>query len=122
MPERGNDLRGRIPAGQQLTDKWPVLTYGPTPQADLQRWTFRCFGLVDDENPARRSAACVRLGSSGRSAALARCGPRFRRLLLIEDLVGAGGEVAAELVHGGALGERVVADVGGLGKQVGGRR
>ena len=49
MPERGNDLRGRIPAGQQLTDKWPVLTYGATPQADLQRWTFRCFGLVEQE-------------------------------------------------------------------------
>jgi DMSO/TMAO reductase YedYZ molybdopterin-dependent catalytic subunit len=49
MPERENDFGVRIPPGQHLTDKWPVLTYGPTPQVDLRRWTFRCFGLVEQE-------------------------------------------------------------------------
>jgi len=39
----------RIPPGQTLTHKWPVLTYGLTPRADLGRWTFRCFGLVEEE-------------------------------------------------------------------------
>jgi DMSO/TMAO reductase YedYZ molybdopterin-dependent catalytic subunit len=39
----------RLPPGQVLTQKWPVLTYGETPRADLQTWTFRCFGLVDQE-------------------------------------------------------------------------
>ena len=39
----------RLPPGQVLTQKWPVLTYGETPRADLQAWTFRCFGLVDKE-------------------------------------------------------------------------
>jgi DMSO/TMAO reductase YedYZ molybdopterin-dependent catalytic subunit len=39
----------RLPPGQVLTQKWPVLTYGETPRTDLQTWTFRCFGLVDQE-------------------------------------------------------------------------
>jgi len=43
------ETRERLPPGQVLTHKWPVLTYGETPHADLQTWTFRCFGLVDQE-------------------------------------------------------------------------
>jgi DMSO/TMAO reductase YedYZ molybdopterin-dependent catalytic subunit len=39
----------RLPQGQVLTQKWPVLTYGATPRVDLQTWTFRCFGLVEEE-------------------------------------------------------------------------
>jgi DMSO/TMAO reductase YedYZ molybdopterin-dependent catalytic subunit len=39
----------RLPPGQVLTQKWPVLTYGATPRVDLQTWTFRCFGLVKEE-------------------------------------------------------------------------
>ena len=39
----------RLPPGQVLTSKWPVLTYGATPRVDLMRWTFRCFGLVEEE-------------------------------------------------------------------------
>ncbi|HEY9013644.1 MAG TPA: sulfite oxidase-like oxidoreductase [Gemmatimonadales bacterium] len=38
--------RDRLPPGQVLTTKWPVLTYGETPKTDLSSWTFRCFGLV----------------------------------------------------------------------------
>ena len=41
--------RERLPPGQVLTRKWPVLTYGATPHADLRTWDFRCFGLVDEE-------------------------------------------------------------------------
>jgi DMSO/TMAO reductase YedYZ molybdopterin-dependent catalytic subunit len=40
--------RDRLPHGQVLTQKWPVLTYGETPRADLQKWDFRCFGLVEE--------------------------------------------------------------------------
>jgi DMSO/TMAO reductase YedYZ molybdopterin-dependent catalytic subunit len=36
----------RLPHGQVLTRKWPVLTYGETPRFDPSSWTFRCFGLV----------------------------------------------------------------------------
>ena len=37
----------RLPHGQVLTKKWPVLTYGETPRVNLETWTFRCFGLVE---------------------------------------------------------------------------
>ena len=49
MNDSDRELVGRIPPGQQLTKKWPVLTYGQTPRIDLQRWTFRCFGSVEEE-------------------------------------------------------------------------
>jgi DMSO/TMAO reductase YedYZ molybdopterin-dependent catalytic subunit len=39
----------RLPPGQTLTSKWPVLTYGLTPRFDAARWSFRCFGLVERE-------------------------------------------------------------------------
>jgi DMSO/TMAO reductase YedYZ molybdopterin-dependent catalytic subunit len=42
-------LESRLPPGQVLTEKWPVLTYGETPRVDLASWTFRCFGLVEKE-------------------------------------------------------------------------
>jgi len=43
------EARKRLPPGQALTQKWPVLTYGATPQVDLATWTFRCYGLVERE-------------------------------------------------------------------------
>jgi DMSO/TMAO reductase YedYZ molybdopterin-dependent catalytic subunit len=39
----------RIPPGQQVTEKWPVLTYGATPRIERERWSFRCFGFVERE-------------------------------------------------------------------------
>ena len=42
-------LADRVPPGQMLTAKWPVLTYGQTPPFDPRTWTFRCFGLVERE-------------------------------------------------------------------------
>jgi DMSO/TMAO reductase YedYZ molybdopterin-dependent catalytic subunit len=39
----------RLPPGQVLTEKWPVLTYGEPPLVDVATWTFRCFGLVENE-------------------------------------------------------------------------
>lgn len=42
----------RVPPGQYLVgDRWPILTYGPTPQVDLSQWDFTVGGLV--ENPLR---------------------------------------------------------------------
>jgi DMSO/TMAO reductase YedYZ molybdopterin-dependent catalytic subunit len=40
---------GRVPPGQVLTDKFPVLTYGGTPRVDLATWRFRVRGLVAEE-------------------------------------------------------------------------
>lgn len=37
---------GRLPPGQSLTLKWPVLHYGSVPQFDPARWDFRVWGLV----------------------------------------------------------------------------
>ena len=49
MGEGEKDLAQRVPPGQHLTQKWPVLTYGATPRFDPRTWTFRCFGLVEQE-------------------------------------------------------------------------
>ncbi|MBX5435653.1 MAG: sulfite oxidase-like oxidoreductase [Alicyclobacillaceae bacterium] len=46
---RGEDIRRRLPPGQVLTTKWPVLHEGPVPQTDLSTWDFRIFGLVEEE-------------------------------------------------------------------------
>ena len=39
----------RVPPGQFLTTKFPVLTYGPEPKVDTNAWTIRVFGLVEKE-------------------------------------------------------------------------
>jgi DMSO/TMAO reductase YedYZ molybdopterin-dependent catalytic subunit len=49
MPAGEGRTPQRLPPGQVLTRKWPVLTNGATPHVDLQTWTFRCFGLVQEE-------------------------------------------------------------------------
>ena len=43
----------RLPPGQYLTDKWPVLHAGSVPAIDLATWDFRVFGEV--ERPLRLS-------------------------------------------------------------------
>ena len=40
---------GRLPPGQALTNKFPVLHYGPVPQFNPATWDFRVFGLVEEE-------------------------------------------------------------------------
>jgi len=39
----------RLPPGQYLTEKWPVLHAGGVPETDLASWDFKLFGEV--ENP-----------------------------------------------------------------------
>ncbi|MCA9997507.1 MAG: sulfite oxidase-like oxidoreductase [Anaerolineales bacterium] len=39
----------RLPPGQSLTNKFPVLHYGPTPHTDLSTWDLKVFGLVEAE-------------------------------------------------------------------------
>jgi len=43
----------RLPPGQYLTEKWPVLHAGTVPNTDLATWDFRVFGEVD--SPLRLS-------------------------------------------------------------------
>jgi DMSO/TMAO reductase YedYZ molybdopterin-dependent catalytic subunit len=44
---------GRLPPGQSLTIKWPVLHYGSVPRFDPAKWDFKINGLV--EQPVRLS-------------------------------------------------------------------
>jgi DMSO/TMAO reductase YedYZ molybdopterin-dependent catalytic subunit len=39
---------GRLPPGQSLTLKWPVLHTGTVPRFDSQTWDFRVTGLVEE--------------------------------------------------------------------------
>ena len=47
MDDSIRDADQRVPAGQYVTDKWPVLTYGPTPEVDLATFRLRLFGAVE---------------------------------------------------------------------------
>ena len=49
--EREMHDAGRLPPGQSLTLKWPVLHEGPVPLVNLGAWDFRMDGLV--EKPVR---------------------------------------------------------------------
>ena len=51
--ERQRRSEGRLPPGQSLTLKWPVLQYGGVPRFDPATWDFRITGLV--EKPLRLS-------------------------------------------------------------------
>ncbi len=56
VPERKQQERemrdaGRLPPGQSLTLKWPVLHEGTVPRFDPQTWDFRITGVV--EKPLR---------------------------------------------------------------------
>ena len=38
----------RLPPGQHLTEKWPVLHAGDVPRIDLSTWEFRIWGQVEE--------------------------------------------------------------------------
>src|SRR5215467_10784024 len=44
---------GRLPPGQSLTLKWPVLHYGRVPEFDPEKWDFKITGEV--ETPVKLS-------------------------------------------------------------------
>ncbi|HEV8654029.1 MAG TPA: molybdopterin-dependent oxidoreductase, partial [Candidatus Limnocylindria bacterium] len=43
------ETAARVPPGQYLTQKWPVLHYGPVPPWSPKTWDFRVFGNVENE-------------------------------------------------------------------------
>jgi DMSO/TMAO reductase YedYZ molybdopterin-dependent catalytic subunit len=47
------EIERRVPPGQYLTDKFPILSYGPAPRFNPEKWDFRVLGLV--EGPLRFS-------------------------------------------------------------------
>src|SRR4051812_37777609 len=46
VAEAGYDP-ARLPPGQYLTEKWPVLHAGSVPKTDLATWDLRVFGAVE---------------------------------------------------------------------------
>ncbi len=49
--EQEDDVKkeGRLPPGQSLTNKFPVLHYGPVPKFNPATWNFRIWGEVETE-------------------------------------------------------------------------
>ena len=45
--ERQKRSEGKLPPGQSLTLKWPVLHYGSVPNFDPYTWDLRIYGLVE---------------------------------------------------------------------------
>src|SRR5260370_16445246 len=45
--EKKAKAEGRLPPGQSLTLKWPVLHYGSVPTFDAAKWDFKISGLVE---------------------------------------------------------------------------
>jgi DMSO/TMAO reductase YedYZ molybdopterin-dependent catalytic subunit len=42
-------IEGRLPPGQSLTQKFPVLHYGPVPRFNPETWSLRVWGEVEGE-------------------------------------------------------------------------
>jgi DMSO/TMAO reductase YedYZ molybdopterin-dependent catalytic subunit len=47
LNERERAVADRLPPGQYLTEKWPVLHYGGVAKVDLATWDFTMDGLVE---------------------------------------------------------------------------
>ena len=47
--EQRLEKEGRLPPGQSLTQKFPVLHYGPVPKFNPATWDFRVWGEVEQE-------------------------------------------------------------------------
>ncbi len=43
-----DEQKKRVPPGQYVTEKFPVLHYGSVPRIDLARWDLRVYGEVDN--------------------------------------------------------------------------
>lgn len=48
-PESSGEWGDRLPPGQTLTEKFPILHEGDIPRYDMDKWDFRVFGEVEEE-------------------------------------------------------------------------
>jgi DMSO/TMAO reductase YedYZ molybdopterin-dependent catalytic subunit len=48
FPQPQSPSKNRVPPGQRLTNGFPVLSYGPTPQVEISTWQFRVWGLAKE--------------------------------------------------------------------------
>ncbi|MFD0588213.1 sulfite oxidase-like oxidoreductase [Paenibacillus sp. GCM10027627] len=49
LPEVPAEIRHRVPPGQTVTERFPILHEGEIPLYDLDTWTLRVFGEVEKE-------------------------------------------------------------------------
>lgn len=49
LPETNLYGKAKLPPGQLYTEKFPVMTYGPTPIIEKENWELRIHGLVSEE-------------------------------------------------------------------------
>jgi DMSO/TMAO reductase YedYZ molybdopterin-dependent catalytic subunit len=47
-PKLTDEQKRRVPPGQYVTTKWPVLHYGSVPRTNLATWDFRVWGEVEE--------------------------------------------------------------------------
>ena len=50
VPETNSYGLAKLPPGQLYTEKFPVMTYGPTPLIGIEEWSLRIHGLVSEES------------------------------------------------------------------------
>lgn len=43
------EKKDRLPSGQKISEKWPVLHHGKVPDIDTSSWVFRISGTVEKE-------------------------------------------------------------------------
>jgi DMSO/TMAO reductase YedYZ molybdopterin-dependent catalytic subunit len=48
-PETNRYGKEKLPPGQLFTEKFPVMTYGPTPVIEKEEWSLTAQGLVSEE-------------------------------------------------------------------------
>lgn len=44
-----DEIKHRVPPGQTVTDRFPILHEGDVPQYDMSSWSIRVFGEVEEE-------------------------------------------------------------------------
>src|SRR5207302_9412122 len=52
---RERAVADRLPPGQYLTEKWPVLHYGNVPKVNLATWDLTLDGSIQADQPVRLS-------------------------------------------------------------------
>ncbi|MBI2755300.1 MAG: sulfite oxidase-like oxidoreductase [Chloroflexi bacterium] len=48
LSEQERAVGDRLPPGQYVTEKWPVLHYGGVPRVNMATWDFKLTGLVEE--------------------------------------------------------------------------
>lgn len=74
----GTSRHERVPPGQYVVERLPVLHYGPIPPFDPKTWDFKVFGLV--ENPLTLNYEQIRALPATRIQADVHCVTRWTKL------------------------------------------